>query len=125
MRMALRLVLLLGAVLAMLAAGGAWWGYGRLKASLPVLDGERHLDGRSVDRDPCDAIGDLLHEDSLAEAQVRRHGLPSIRRDREAIGEHAQRVAAPPTRSHEHPKDVEGRHEAGTSTSCSVWPWYS
>jgi hypothetical protein len=45
MRKALRLVLLLCAVLAMLVAGGAWWGYGRLKASLPVLDGERPLSG--------------------------------------------------------------------------------
>src|SRR5688572_11153206 len=45
MRKALRLVLLLCAVPAMLVAGGAWWGYGRLKASLPVLDGERPLSG--------------------------------------------------------------------------------
>jgi penicillin amidase len=45
MRKVLRLALLFCAVLAMLVAGGAWWGYGRLKDSLPVLDGERHLSG--------------------------------------------------------------------------------
>src|SRR5688572_8550819 len=45
MRKAFRLVLLLCALLAMLVGGGAWWGYGRLKASLPVLDGERKLAG--------------------------------------------------------------------------------
>src|SRR6187549_843267 len=45
MRKALRLALLLCAVLAMLVAGGAWWGYGRLKDSLPALDGERQLSG--------------------------------------------------------------------------------
>jgi penicillin amidase len=55
MRKALRLVLLLCALLAILAAGGSWWAYGQLKASLPVLDGERQLpglDGRvTVERD--------------------------------------------------------------------------
>src|SRR5436190_12251024 len=45
MRKGFHLALLACAVLVMLAGGGTWWGYGRLKASLPVLDGERQLSG--------------------------------------------------------------------------------
>ena len=55
MRRALRIALVAVALLAVLAAAGSWWGYGRLTASLPVLDGQVRLQGLggrvSVERD--------------------------------------------------------------------------
>ena len=55
MRRALRIATVAVALLAALAAAGSWWGYGRLTASLPVLDGRVRLQGLServsVERD--------------------------------------------------------------------------
>jgi len=55
MRRALRIALAAVALLAVLAAAGSWWVYGRLTASLPALDGQVRLQGLSgrvsVERD--------------------------------------------------------------------------
>jgi len=129
MRKVLRLALLFCAVLAMLVAGGAWWGYGRLKDSLPVLDGERHLSGLggrvTIERDrlgiPTIKGGsrrDVARATGFVHAQDRFFQMDLMRR--RAAGELSELVGvqavAADTRARRHRLRAEAREAVGLLT---------
>ena len=74
------------------------------------MAGERELAaGRE---DPDRALRGIVDEDRLGEAEVARDGLATLGRDRGAVEEDAERVAAAAVRADEHAEDVELGHRS-------------
>jgi hypothetical protein len=74
---------------------------------------ERQLGARR--EDPDRALGRVLDEDRLGEAELERNRLAAVRRNRAAIEEDTERIAAPAIRADEDAEDMEPGHVSASS----------